>query len=141
RSPDEAEDGLDREPRGDFAGAVPTHPIGDGKEPNVRVGNELILVRFPDTPGIRYTTSLYHWRHSERVDRGDAESRQYHFCLLLTGAMRYCLPRLLPMSQPAVMILSPPLRFRAKRTLDAHCPDPDQPGTAPDQRRQRALGS
>src|SRR5262245_49798743 len=68
RSMNEALQCFDGEPRRDFTGTVSAHPVCHSKETKFRVGDELVLIRFPDPACIRYATGPYHERISRRID-------------------------------------------------------------------------
>ena len=44
--------GLDREPRGDFAGGVPAHPVGDDQQPEGFVLEQRVFVGAPDRTSV-----------------------------------------------------------------------------------------
>jgi hypothetical protein len=56
--PHELDDGIDRQARGDFAGVVAAHAVGDHAEPQLLLNREAVFVGRPDAALVSESVSL-----------------------------------------------------------------------------------
>ena len=54
---DEVDDGVDGEARGDFAGVVTAHAVGDHAEPELLANREAVFVGWPDAAFVSESVS------------------------------------------------------------------------------------